>query len=55
VSLAGVFDELEEEMLSWRAEANWSPNRMDAMVWGLTHLMVDVRRRGARIVGGGPG
>ena len=55
VSLAGSFDELEEEMLSWRAEAAWSPNRMDAMVWGLTHLMVDVRRRGARIVGGGPG
>lgn len=45
---AGHFDELEDEMTGWRAEAPWSPNRMDAMVWGLTHLMVDVAKRGRR-------
>lgn len=45
---AGAFDELEDEMTGWRAEANWSPNRMDAMVWGLTHLMVDTAAQGRR-------
>lgn len=54
VSLLGSFELLEEEMLNWRAEATWSPNRMDAMVWGQTHLMVDVtklgRRRSIRVV-----
>lgn len=45
---AGVFTELEDEMTGWRADANWSPNRMDAAVWGLTHLMVDVAAPGRR-------
>lgn len=37
----GAFDELEHEMTHWTADkrAVWSPNRMDAAVWLLTHLM----------------
>lgn len=45
---AGQFPELENEMIDWRADSGWSPNRMDAAVWGLTHLMVDAPRRGRR-------
>lgn len=45
---AGHFDELEAEMTSWSPDASWSPNRMDALVWALTDLMLDAPRRGRR-------
>ncbi len=45
---AGEFPELEDEMTGWRADAPWSPNRMDALVWALTDLLVDVAKRGRR-------
>lgn len=45
---AGEFTELEDEMTGWRADAAWSPNRMDALVWALTDLLVDVAKRGRR-------
>lgn len=48
VNHGGHFAELEDEMTDWRPDSGWSPNRMDAMVWGLTHLMVDAPRRGRR-------
>lgn len=50
---AGEFHELETEMTTWRADASWSPNRMDAAVWGFTDLLVDQaqRRRRRSIVG----
>ncbi len=37
----GVFSDLEHEMTHWTADKRsvWSPNRMDAYVWVLTHLM----------------
>jgi phage terminase large subunit-like protein len=35
----GVFPELEDEMTTWTPEAE-SPNRMDALVWGLTELKI---------------
>lgn len=35
---AGVFEVLETQMVTWTIEADWSPDRMDAMVWGLTEL-----------------
>lgn len=39
VSHVGVLADLENEMLSWvEGESRWSPNRMDAMVIGLTAL-----------------
>lgn len=44
----GQFPELEDEMTTWRADAAWSPNRMDAAVWALTDLLVDVAPRGRR-------
>jgi hypothetical protein len=48
VQHAGEFPELEDEMTSWRADAAWSPNRMDAAVWVFTDLLVDVAKRGRR-------
>jgi len=34
------FSELEDQMCSWTAEADWSPDRMDALVWAGTELML---------------
>lgn len=34
----GLMAALEDEMTTWHVEAGWSPNRIDAMVWGFTHL-----------------
>lgn len=36
----GVFEELEREMCDWQA-GQPSPDRMDALVWGLTDLLLD--------------
>ena len=36
----GSFDELEDQMCSWTIDADWSPDRMDAMVWAATELML---------------
>ena len=35
----GVFDLLEDELTTWTPEDNESPNRLDALVWGITELM----------------
>ena len=34
----GVFAELEQEQSIWTPDSAWSPNRVDALVWGLTFL-----------------
>lgn len=34
----GVFVELEQELETWTPDSKWSPNRLDALVWGLTFL-----------------
>jgi phage terminase large subunit-like protein len=34
----GVFSELESEQATWTQDSPWSPNRVDALVWGLTYL-----------------
>jgi len=34
----GVFEELETQMTTWYAELGWSPDRLDAMVWGPWHM-----------------
>ena len=35
----GKFDGLEDEMCNWvPGESNWSPNRVDALVWAITAL-----------------
>lgn len=36
----GVFPELEEEMRTWTEDSGWSPNRLDALVWALTELLL---------------
>ncbi|MBI3896609.1 MAG: hypothetical protein HY313_11835 [Acidobacteria bacterium] len=37
----GRFDLLENEMVSWQPEvSSWSPNRVDALVWVLTEIMI---------------
>jgi phage terminase large subunit-like protein len=40
----GVFPQLEEQQVTWTPDANWSPDRLDAMVWGATTL--STRSRG---------
>lgn len=35
----GTFPALEEQLCSWTPEIGKSPDRMDALVWGLTELM----------------
>jgi phage terminase large subunit-like protein len=44
VSHGAVFAELEEELTSWTPESGRSPNRLDALVWALTDLMVRDQR-----------
>lgn len=34
----GAFADLEDQMTSWTPDADWSPDRLDALVWGLTYL-----------------
>jgi phage terminase large subunit-like protein len=46
---AGEFPELEAEMTTWNpeldaTEKDWSPNRMDALVWTVTKLKLDNSR-----------
>lgn len=39
--MVGFFDELEEELREWVPGESESPNRLDAMVWGYTDLMIE--------------
>jgi predicted phage terminase large subunit-like protein len=39
--LAGTFPELEDQLCTYAAGSSGSPDRLDAMVWALTELMVD--------------
>lgn len=34
----GTFEALEDQMTTWYAELGWSPDRLDAMVWGPWHM-----------------
>lgn len=44
----GYFAELEDEMTSWDPEkSSWSPNRVDAVVWGVTWCL-GLAQRGRR-------
>jgi phage terminase large subunit-like protein len=40
VDHAEIYPDLEEELTSWTPESGRSPNRLDALVWALTELMV---------------
>lgn len=41
---AGVFPRLEDQMTTWTDGASYSPDRLDALVWGLTDVMLGARR-----------
>lgn len=45
VDHAEVYPELEEELTSWTPESGRSPNRLDALVWAVTELMVKAERQ----------
>lgn len=40
VSHVEAFPELEEQLTSWTPESGTSPDRLDALVWALTELMI---------------
>jgi phage terminase large subunit-like protein len=44
VSHVEVFAELEEQLTTWTPEDGTSPDRLDALVWALTELMVGGQR-----------
>jgi phage terminase large subunit-like protein len=35
---AGVFEDLEDQLCTWTDDLDWSPDRLDAMVWDAWHL-----------------
>lgn len=39
----GEFPELELQQRTWTPDSGWSPDRMDALVWALTELMLGPR------------
>jgi len=49
----GFFVLLEDEMLSWDPMSRHSPNRMDALVWLVSSLLLGDRRAPLRLVCGG--
>jgi terminase large subunit-like protein len=48
IGFAGRFPKLEEELVTWTAEAKWSPNRLDAFVWLMSALLWPRQRRARR-------
>lgn len=50
----GFFDDLEQQMCTWDPEiTDVSPDRVDALVWGLTELMITNAGVGVRVPVGG--
>ena len=41
----GMFADLEDQLCSWVPDRSASPDRLDALVWALTELVVDGARR----------
>ena len=42
----GIFPELEDEMTTWTPDVQeGSPDRMDALVWAVTELLVEPQRK----------
>lgn len=51
--MAGVFPELEQQLVTWYPEIGWSPDRYDAMVWPAWQLkLVGTAARGQGSLGG---
>jgi predicted phage terminase large subunit-like protein len=49
----GGLSELEDQMTTWTPDSTDSPDRLDALVWAITDLVLEPAKRGPRIVGGG--
>ncbi len=50
VSHVGAFNTLEDQLCSWVPGVGPSPDRLDALVWALTELMVDGQRSAPTVV-----
>ena len=46
----GFFSDLEDQLCSWVPHEGPSPDRLDAVVWAITELMVSRRREVSAIV-----
>src|SRR3546814_12515258 len=46
--MAGVFEELEDQLATWYPELGWSPDRLDAMVWPAWQLKLEIGRAAGR-------
>jgi phage terminase large subunit-like protein len=52
--MAGVFEELEDQLATWYPELGWSPDRLDAMVWPAWQMkLVGTAARGQGSLGSG--
>lgn len=52
--MAGVFEELEDQLATWYPELGWSPDRLDAMVWPAWQMkLVGTAVQGQGSLGGG--
>jgi predicted phage terminase large subunit-like protein len=50
VSHTAVFGELEEQLTTWTPESGTSPDRLDALVWALSWLLVGDEPRSRKVV-----
>ena len=50
--MSGAFPALEDELCQWRGTGEKSPDRLDALVWAVSDLMLQAARAGAADVGG---
>jgi phage terminase large subunit-like protein len=44
----GTFSELEDQLVTWTPEQPGSPDRLDALVWAVTDLMLGKQERRLR-------
>ena len=51
----GTFPELEDELCVWTPDTAESPDRLDAMVWGLTDLMLTKSKQATAVYSSGRG
>jgi phage terminase large subunit-like protein len=52
---AGTFPELEDELCMWTPDTSESPDRMDALVWGLSDLMLTKSKQATAVYSSGRG
>lgn len=45
VSHTDIFSELEDQLVTWTPESGTSPDRLDALVWAVTELMVGPEKK----------